>query len=131
MHAERFKNPSGLDETLGISYEVLEPDRVIASLEVSERFHQPFGRMHGGISLALAEGVASVGGNLNCPDGTIAVGAEINANHLRPVVAGRLRAEARPIQIGRSLHVWDVRISDESDHTVCVARCTLAIIPQK
>ena len=119
---------AGLDQTLGISYEVLDVDRVVALLPVTPKLHQPFGYLHGGTSLALAESVASVAGCLNAPEGMAAFGLEVNGNHLRPVRQGTLRAEATPLHRGRTTQVWDVKIHDERGHLICVARCTLALV---
>lgn len=118
----------GLDQTLGIAYLVLEPDRVVATLTVTPDLHQPFGYLHGGTSLALAESVASVAGCLNAPEGMAAFGLEVNGNHLRPVRHGVLRAEATPLHRGRTTQVWDVKIHDDHRHLICVARCTLALV---
>ncbi len=118
---------TGLDETLGVSYEKLEADEVVAVLPVTPRLLQPLGYLHGGASVALAESVASVGAFLAAPEGKAAFGMEVNANHLRPKREGTLRAVGRPLHVGRSTQVWEVRIYDEREHLVCVARCTLAV----
>ena len=119
---------AGLDQTLGVTYQVLEADRVVALLPVTPQLHQPFGFLHGGTSLALAESVASVAGCLNAPEGMAAFGLEVNGNHLRPVRQGTLRAEATPLHRGRTTQVWDVKIHNERGHLICVARCTLALV---
>ncbi len=122
--------PTSLIWTLGIVTEVLEPGRVVMTLEVTPRLHQPHGILHGGASVALAESAASVAGNLNCAEGYVAVGQEINANHLRPKVDGTLRATATPVHLGRTSQVWSVEIRDEQEKMVCISRCTLAVIPR-
>ena len=104
-------------------------DRVVARMPVTPKVHQPFGLLHGGASVALAETVASIGGLMNAGKGEAVVGLEINANHLRAVRDGVLTAVATPVHIGRRTHVWQVRIADERDRAVCVSRCTLAILP--
>lgn len=104
-------------------------DRVVARMPVTPKVHQPFGLLHGGASVALAETVASIGGLMNVGKGEAVVGLEINANHLRAVRDGVLTAVATPVHIGRRTHVWQVRIADERDKAVCVSRCTLAILP--
>lgn len=116
-------------ETLGIVLEEATPERVVATMPVDSRHHQPFGLLHGGASVALAETVASVGAHLNAGAGRMAVGMEINANHIRPKRSGQVRAVATPAHIGRSSSVWEVRISDEAGKLVCVSRCTLAFVP--
>jgi 1,4-dihydroxy-2-naphthoyl-CoA hydrolase len=125
------KHPTGLDETLGISYEKLEPGEVIATMPVTPRHHQPLGYLHGGASVVLAESVASIGGFLLAEEGKVTFGMEINANHLRPKRDGLLRAVGHPVFTGRSTQVWEVRITDEQDRLICISRCTLAVVDAK
>ena len=113
--------------TLGIALTELAAERVVATMPVTPRVHQPMGFLHGGASVALAESVASIGGALAAP-GRHVFGLEINANHLRPVRAGTLTATGTPLHRGRTTQVWDVRIADEEGRLVCVARCTLAVV---
>jgi uncharacterized protein (TIGR00369 family) len=121
----------GLADTLGIEVLELTPSRVVATMQVDQRTLQPFGILHGGSSLALAETVASLGATANVDrEEFLAMGLEINANHLRAKSDGVVTATATPIHVGRTTHVWDVRITDESERLVCVARCTLAIRPR-
>lgn len=119
---------SGLVRTLGIRYTRLDRDEVSAEMPVGEHLMQPFGYLHGGASLALAETVASVGGVLNVEKSDRVFGIELNANHVRSVTGGTLRATARPLHRGRSTQVWDVRIVDEQERLVCISRCTLAVV---
>jgi len=119
----------GLDRTLGMEYLSASPIEVTARLLVDERHLQPFGYLHGGVSVALAESVASVGASLAAPEGFIAFGQEINANHLRPVMSGAtLFFSARPLHIGQRSQVWGIEIKNE-EKLICVSRCTLAIVP--
>lgn len=118
----------GLNERLGVEPVETGPGRVVMRMPVDERHHQPFGYLHGGASVALAESVASVGGFLNCPPGKAAFGSEINASHLRPKRSGMLTAVGTPAHVGRGTQVWEVSISDEEGKPVCVSRCTLAIV---
>jgi 1,4-dihydroxy-2-naphthoyl-CoA hydrolase len=121
----------GLADALGISIVELTAARVVATMPVDDRTRQPFGILHGGASVALAETVASLGAVLNVDlDQSMAVGLEINANHLRAKRDGLVRATATPFHIGRSTQVWDVRIVDEESRPVCVSRCTLAVVPR-
>lgn len=121
----------GLAATLGIEFVELTRERVVASMPVVPRTHQPFGLLHGGASVALAETVASVGAWMNIDQAReAAVGLEINANHLRGTRDGTVTATATPLHRGRRTHVWDVRIADEAGRPVCVSRCTLAIVAQ-
>lgn len=118
-----------LDKTLGIEYVELEAERVVATMPVGPRVHQPFGFLHGGASVALAESVASVGANMTAmAEGKVAFGLAINANHVRPVREGTLRAVGTPLHRGRTTQVWDIRIVDEEDRLVCVSRCTVALV---
>ena len=105
-------------------------ERVVATMPVELRTHQPFGLLHGGASVALAETVASIGGWLRVDRTRFAVvGLEINANHLRALRTGRVTAVATPLHVGRTTQVWDVRIGDDAGRPVCVSRCTLAVVP--
>lgn len=121
----------GLADALGIEIVELTRERVVATMRVDDRTRQPFGILHGGASVALAETVASLGAvmNVNLETST-AVGLEINANHLRAKRDGVVRATATPFHVGRSTQVWDIRIVDEQDRPVCVSRCTLAVVPR-
>ena len=118
-----------LDNTLGIAYVELTPERVVATMPVTPRVHQPLGYLHGGASVVLAESVASVGATLAAGEGRVAFGMEINANHLRPKRDGTLTAVGEPVYAGRSTQVWEVRVTDEHDRLVCISRCTLAVVP--
>lgn len=119
----------GLGKTLGIEFVEATTEQVVARMPVTPQLHQPFGFLHGGASVALAETVASVGGIMHCPPGKAAFGQEINANHLRSKRDGVLTATGRPIHIGRTSQVWQIDIADEQGKLVCVSRCTLAVIP--
>lgn len=130
MSGEEF-NPSTkgtIMEVLGIEFETATAQQVVATMPVDHRTHQPFGILHGGASVVLAETVASVGAALNAGPGRTAVGMEINANHMRPKRSGRVRAVGTPAHVGRNTTVWEVRISDEQDRLVCLSRCTLAYV---
>ncbi len=104
-------------------------EQLVASMPVGPNQRQPFGYLHGGISIALAESVASIGSLLHI-DATrqMAFGQEINASHLRAKREGMLTCTATPLRIGRSAHVWDVRITDEEQRLICVCRCTIAVV---
>ena len=116
-------------KTLDIEVIEATKDRVVATMPVAPKVHQPFGLLHGGASVALAETVASTGAFMNCDPATqTAVGIEINANHLRGKKDGMLTAVATPVHKGRTTHVWEVKITDEAGKMVCISRCTLAIV---
>lgn len=121
--------PAGtLLETLHITVTEVTPTRVTATMPVGPRVHQPFGLLHGGASVALAETVASIGAaaNVSLAERHV-VGIEINANHLRAVRDGTLTATATPLHRGRGTQVWSVEIRDDAGRLICVSRCTLAV----
>jgi len=99
-------------------------------MPINERTKQPYGIMHGGASCALAETVGSVASALVIDlDKFYCVGMEINANHLRSVAHGLVTGKSTPLHLGKTTHVWDIKIYDESQNLVCVSRLTVAIIP--
>lgn len=117
-----------LIEWLGIEFLEATKERLVAKMPVDHRTQQPVGLLHGGASVALAETVASIGSWLYIDQNTqSAVGLEINANHLRSVKEGFVTATATPIHVGRTIHVWDIRILDDHDRLVCISRCTVAV----
>ena len=124
-----FPDRDSLGRTIGIEIVEAGPDRVVATMPVGPRVHQPLGYLHGGASVALAETAVSVGAYLAAPDGHTAFGMEINANHLRPMREGVLTATAVPVHVGRTSQVWQADLRDERGHLVCTSRCTLAIVP--
>ena len=118
-------------DSLGITIVEASRERVVATMPVGPRVHQPFGLLHGGASVALAETVASTAAWMNVDQAAeIVVGIEINANHLRAKRDGVVTATATPLHVGRRTQVWDVRIADEEGRLVCASRCTLAVVPK-
>ena len=116
-------------DVLDITVVVAEKDKVVATMPIGPNHRQQIGYLHGGVSVVLAESVASLGTALNIDlDTQMAFGLEINANHLRPKRDGMLTGVAVPLYRGRTTHVWDVRISDENEKLVCVSRCTVAVV---
>lgn len=114
---------------LGIEIVDIGPSWIAARMPVDRRTLQPFGRLSGGASVALAETIGSLAANLTLdPALEAAVGLEVNANHVRPAKGGHVLATARPEAIGRTTQVWSIRIVDEQDRLVCIARLTLAVI---
>jgi 1,4-dihydroxy-2-naphthoyl-CoA hydrolase len=113
---------------LGIGLTEIGPDHLIGRMPVDARTRQPFGILHGGASVLLAETLVSCAATFVAGPGKACVGMEINANHLRPVASGWVTGTARPISLGRRSHVWEVRIVDDDEKLVCVSRCTLAVI---
>lgn len=122
----------GLPDALGIEIVELSARRVVATMPVDQRTRQPFGILHGGASVALAETVASLGASAALDDeGQVAVGMEINANHLRPKADGMVRATATPLHVGAKTQVWGIEIVDEQGRLICVSRCTLAVVDRR
>lgn len=118
-----------LMESLGIEIEECNAERCVATMPVDHRTRQPFGLLHGGASVALAETVASCGAfQMIDQEKQACVGLEINANHLKPVQSGIVRAEATPLHIGKSTIVYQIEIKDEKNRLICISRCTMAII---
>ena len=121
-----------LSAALGITLTEVGRDFIRGTMPVDPRTRQPFGLLHGGASVALAETLGSLGGWLCLPDeGSYCVGLEINANHLKAMRTGSVVGTARPLHLGRTTQVWEIRISDEDDALVCVSRLTLAVITPK
>ncbi|WP_442595884.1 hotdog fold thioesterase [Neobacillus sp. D3-1R] len=121
-----------LIETLGIKITTLEKGKVIATMPVDERTRQPFGLLHGGASVALAETVASVGAYELVDKETEAVaGLEINANHVRGKRDGVVTAIATVLHQGKTTQVWDIKIVDEAEQMICISRCTMAVLKLK
>ena len=128
---EEWSAEGTLIEHLGITFSEASGVRVVAQMPVERRVQQPFGLLHGGASVALAESVATTGAYLNVKDrGMLAAGLEINANHLRGVSSGVVTATGTPIFQGRTTEVWSIEITDERGKLICTSRCTLAIIPK-
>ena len=122
----------GMAGVLGIEVIEIGADRVVARMPVDDRTRQPFGMLHGGASVALAETAASYGAVARIDrEKFFAVGQEINANHLRPKSDGVVTATATPVHVGRTSQVWSVEIADERGRLICVSRCTLAIVPRE
>ena len=118
-------------EQLGIEFVEIGDDYLKAQMPVDHRTVQPYGMLHGGASAPLAESLGSLAGYL-CIDGNAkrVVGLDINANHLRPVTSGFVYGVARPVHLGNSTQVWEIRITNEQDKLVCIARLTLAVLDQ-
>jgi 1,4-dihydroxy-2-naphthoyl-CoA hydrolase len=134
------KDPMGLGHasgrgtlmaTLGIELLEAGDDWLRGRMPVDERTHQPFGLLHGGASVALAETLASWAGTCAVDADKVCVGQEINANHVRPVREGWVYGVAAPEALGRSAQVWSIRITDEAGRLVCISRMTLAVVPAR
>jgi 1,4-dihydroxy-2-naphthoyl-CoA hydrolase len=127
---EQLNDTQGtLVATLGIRFVEIGPDFVRATLPVDERTHQPYGLLHGGASVALAETLGSTGAAMAVDANEFqVVGQEINANHVRSARSGLVTGTARPLHIGGRTHVWSIDVLNEADKLVCVSRITVAII---
>ena len=125
---ESLKNTIG--ELLDIRFESYDDQSLTASMVIDPRTHQPYGLLHGGASVVLAETLGSTASYL-CIDSSrfYCVGLEVNANHLRGLRSGRVIAVARAVHLGRTTHVWDIRLSGEDGKASCISRLTMAIVP--
>jgi 1,4-dihydroxy-2-naphthoyl-CoA hydrolase len=114
---------------LGIRYTEVGDDYLKAVMPVDERTKQPAGILHGGASVALAETLGSTGANLVVDRSKkLCVGLDINANHIRAMRDGEVTGIARPLHVGGSTQVWEIRITDKDDRLVCISRITMAVL---
>jgi 1,4-dihydroxy-2-naphthoyl-CoA hydrolase len=124
------KNTMG--DFLGMRFTEIGTDYLTMTMPVDERTKQPYGLLHGGASVALAETAGSVASALVVnPDLFQCVGLEINANHLRGTTSGIVTAVCTPIHLGGSTHVWDIKIYNEGKQLVCISRLTVAILKKR
>ena len=124
-------NRGCLVEHLGMVVTEIGDDWLRGTMPVDARTKQPFGLLHGGASVALAESLGSLAGNLCLDPSEMAVGLDINANHVRAVTAGVVTGTARAVHVGRSTQVWEIRIEDERGRLACVSRLTLAVVRRR
>jgi uncharacterized protein (TIGR00369 family) len=121
------QSPGTFGDLIGLRFTLLTKEEVRGELDVEKKHFQPFGLVHGGVNVAIAESLASVGGWLNVKEKEV-VGVEINANHLKAVSSGRLFGVAKPIRIGQRIQVWNVEIKNDKEELTCVSRITLAVV---
>ncbi|MCD2425314.1 hotdog fold thioesterase [Niabella pedocola] len=137
-----WKKPVALDELnhtpeymgsyLDIRFTGVTDDTLTATMPVTPKVHQPYGILHGGASVALAETVGSYASSLVVDTAQfMVVGMEVNANHLKPVASGMVRAVCSPLHLGTKTHVWDIRIYNDADQLTCVSRLTVAVIEKR
>ena len=120
---------ASLPRHLGIEFTEIGPDFLRARMPVDERSRQPYGILHGGASVALAETLGSTAAGLTVdPEKYRVVGQEINANHVRAVSEGFVIGTTRPLHVGKRSHVWEIRIEDEQDRLVCISRITMFVM---
>ncbi len=116
---------------LGIEFLEVGPDFIKARVPVDARTRQPYGILHGGVSVVLAETLGSCGAAFSSPPGTRAVGIDVNANHLRATTSGWVNGVARPVHMGRTTQVWQIDLCDEAGRLTCVSRLTMAILAER
>ncbi len=115
-------------QQLGIEFLEVGDDFIRARVPVDTRTRQPYGLLHGGVSVVLAETLGSCGAAYACPPGSRAVGLDINANHLRGATSGWVTGTARPVHVGRSTHVWQIDMVNDAGDLTCVSRITMAVL---
>lgn len=118
-----------MTQLLGIKAIEINDDNIIAAMPITDNVRQPFGILHGGASVVLAESIGSVASNLIVdPEKYAGVGLDINANHVRSASEGMLTATCSALHIGKTTHVWDIKMHDDNQKLICISRLTVAII---
>lgn len=118
-------------EALNIQITELGSDFIKGTMPVNKTTHQPMGLLHGGASVALAESLGSIAGNMAASENHYCVGLEINANHLAKVTEGLVTGTAKPIHLGQQTQVWEIKIHREDNKLACISRLTLAVLPKQ
>jgi 1,4-dihydroxy-2-naphthoyl-CoA hydrolase len=113
---------------LGIEFLEVGDDFIRARVPVDARTRQPYGLLHGGVSVVLAETLGSCGAAYSCPEGHRAVGLDINANHLKGATSGWVTGVTRPVHMGRTTHVWQIDLTNDAGELTCVSRITMAVL---
>jgi len=116
---------------LGMEFLEVGDDFIRARIPVDARTRQPYGLLHGGVSVVLAETLGSCGAIYCCPPGHRVVGLDINANHIRGATAGWVTGTTRPVHVGRSTHVWHIDLHDDQGRLTCVSRITMAVLEER
>ena len=131
MEKENLNEVPTIADAIGLEVLTVEAEQVTGRMPVDARTHQPYGLLHGGASVVLAETLGSVGSHFLVADqGKAAVGVEVNANHIRGVRSGWVHGEAKLIHRGGKMHVWNIEIKDDKERLVCTSRLTVMIIAQ-
>lgn len=121
-----------MTKLLAIKATKINQDSIVASMPITDNVRQPFGILHGGASVVLAESIGSVASNMIIDAEKYAgVGLDINANHVRSASKGILTATCSPLHIGKTTHIWDIKICDEDNKLICISRLTVAIIEKE
>jgi len=124
-------NKNTLGGNLGMEFTEIGPNYLVATMPVDERTKQPFGLLHGGANVALAETLGSVASLLVVNQEVfIGVGLEINANHIKAVMQGKVKGICKPLNISGKNHIWDIKIYNEANELTCVSRFTCTIVPK-
>jgi 1,4-dihydroxy-2-naphthoyl-CoA hydrolase len=116
---------------LGIEFLEVGDDFIRARVPVDTRTRQPYGLLHGGVSVVLAETLGSCGAAYACPEGERAVGLDINANHLKGATSGWVTGITRPVHIGRSTQVWQIDLTNDAGEMTCASRITMAVLQKR
>ena len=128
------RNEDTLNEVFGVVYTEIGDDYLVATMPVNNKNVQPFRILHGGANVCLAESLGSIASTLCIEDLSkqMAVGIEVNANHLRSVKeGGMVTATCRPVRIGRTIHVWNIEIKDQNEQMTCISRLTVGIVDRR
>ena len=115
-------------EHLDIEFTRIGDDFICATMPVDHRTAQPYGLLHGGASVALAETLGSMASYMALEDPYYSVGLEIKANHIKSITTGRVTGTTRPVHLGRTTHVWDISITNDANELICVSRITIAVL---
>ncbi len=119
-------------EHLSIEFTSVSENHVSAKMPVDHRHHQPYGILHGGASVVLAETLGSVAAHCSVDmEKQICVGLEVNANHIKSVKSGFVVGTARPIHLGKTTHVWEITIVNQQEQLVCISRLTMSVLERK
>ena len=125
-------NKNTILETLGIEITEKGSDFLVGKMPVDSRTVQPMRILHGGANVVLAETLGSIASLMIInPEEEISVGLDVNANHIRSVKSGWVKGTAKPISIGKKIHVWEIKITDDDDRLTCLSRLTVSILPKK
>lgn len=128
---QRYEHREHIGKLLGIEFTEFGEDFIVGKMPVDGRTHQPYGILHGGASVVLAETLGSVASDFCIDETKLAVGVEVNANHLRSVKTGYVTAICKAVHVGGKMHVWDIRIFDDQKKAVCISRLTTAIVSKE
>ncbi|CAB4741729.1 unannotated protein [freshwater metagenome] len=120
----------GLNEKLGVELVEVSPERIVATMPV-EGNTQPYGLLHGGASIALAESLGSIGSAIHAHPDRVAVGVDINATHHRSATSGTVTGTATPAHLGRTSATWEIVVTDERGKRLCTSRITCALVPKE